>query len=82
MFRELLQGLPGRLPSQCAVCHAWPAQPVCDACVEQFAQPQPRCATCALPVPAGIRQCIACVRHPPVLDACVAAVPVIPESFG
>ena len=75
MFRELLQGLPGRLPSQCAVCHAWPAQPVCDACVEQFAQPQPRCATCALPVPAGIRQCIACVRHPPVLDACVAAVP-------
>jgi ComF family protein len=48
---------------------------VCDACVEQFAQPQPRCTTCALPVPAGIRQCIACVRRPPVVDACIAAVP-------
>lgn len=75
MFRQLLQGLPGRVPSQCAVCHAWPAQPVCDACVERFAQPQHRCTTCALPVPPDIPQCGACLLDPPPLDACVAALP-------
>jgi len=74
MFRQLLQGLPQRLPSRCAVCHAWPAQPVCNVCVDRFAQPQPRCRTCALPVLPGIAQCGACVREPPPLDACVAAV--------
>jgi len=74
MFRQLLQGLPQRIPSQCAVCLAWPAQPVCDACVERFAQPQLRCRTCALPVPAGSDPCGACIREPPPLDACVAAV--------
>ena len=74
MFRQLLQGLPHHIPSQCAVCHTWPAQPVCDACVERFAQPQPRCRRCALPVPPGIACCGACLREPPPLDACVAAV--------
>ncbi len=74
MFRQLLEGLPHRVPSQCAVCHAWPAQALCDACVEQFAQPQPRCRTCAQPVHGGATQCGACVREPPPLDACVAAV--------
>jgi predicted amidophosphoribosyltransferase len=46
---------------------------VCDACVARFAPPVPRCATCALPVVAGIGQCGECVRHPPPLDACIAA---------
>jgi len=72
MFRRLLQGISRRLPSQCSVCHAWPSQPVCEACVAQFAQPVPRCTTCALPVVAGMRQCGACVRNPPPLDACLA----------
>ncbi len=62
------------LPSQCQVCHAWPAQPVCEACVNRFAQPQPRCQTCALPVPTGVRQCGACLKSPPPLDSCLAAV--------
>lgn len=62
------------IPSQCAVCHAWPARRVCDDCVARFAAPCPRCATCALPVPAGLAQCGACVRHPPPIDACLAAV--------
>ena len=75
MFRRLLQGLAARLPSQCAVCHDWPAEPVCDPCIAQFAQPVPRCATCALPVPAGVRVCGACITHPPPLDSCLAALP-------
>ncbi|ABM34452.1 ComF family protein [Paracidovorax citrulli] len=62
------------VPSQCAVCHAWPARRVCDACAERFAQPRHRCATCALPVPASVRQCGECLRAPPPLSACVAAV--------
>ena len=65
--------LLGRLPSQCAVCRAWPSRPVCDACVARFAPPAPRCRTCALPLPAGVAQCGECVRHPPPLDACLAA---------
>ena len=64
-----------RLPSQCAVCHAWPSQPVCDACVARFASPVLRCGTCALPLTtdeAGA-QCGDCLVHPPPLDACLAA---------
>ncbi|GKS87960.1 MULTISPECIES: ComF family protein [unclassified Acidovorax] len=64
----------GAVPSQCAVCHAWPARRVCDACATRFAQPQPRCATCALPVPAGVARCGRCLTDPPPLDACLAAV--------
>ncbi len=64
----------GLLPSQCRVCHAWPSHTVCEACVNQFAQPQTRCATCALPLPAGARQCGACIKNPPPLDQCLAAV--------
>jgi hypothetical protein len=51
MLRDWLEGLKAAAPGQCAVCHAWPAQPVCEACVVRFAQPQPRCISCALPVP-------------------------------
>lgn len=63
------------VPSRCAVCGAWPARPVCAACTARFAAPQPRCGRCALPVPAGGSTCGACLRHPPPLDACFAAVP-------
>lgn len=69
-----LAQLAARLPSQCAVCHAWPARRVCDACRAQFAQPLARCATCARSVPAGVAHCGDCLRHPPPLDACLAAV--------
>lgn len=77
MFFSLLNGASrvfNLLPSQCRVCHAWPAQPICEACVSRFAQPQPRCETCALPVPSQVRRCGACVISPPPLDACLAAV--------
>ena len=75
MFVGLLKGVLDALPSQCRVCHAWPTQTVCEACVNRFAQPQPRCLTCALPLPVGVRQCGVCIKTPPPLDACLAALP-------
>lgn len=75
MFRQLLQGVSRRLPSRCAVCHAWPAQAVCEDCVAGFAQPVHRCETCALPLPAGMPRCGACITAPPLWDAALAAVP-------
>lgn len=82
MLRELLarswDALPGKswhaLAGQCAVCRRWPARTLCEACVARFAQPVPRCATCALPVRAGMARCGACLREPPPLDSCIAAV--------
>jgi ComF family protein len=74
MLRQLILGVSRHLPSQCAVCHAWPSQPVCEACVGQFAQPVTRCQTCALPLPSAQRQCGACLRNPSRLDQALAAV--------
>ncbi|MDQ0568467.1 ComF family protein [Variovorax paradoxus] len=68
-----LTSLFARLPSQCEVCRAWPSRRVCDACVARFAPPAARCGSCALPVPDGVARCGECVRHPPPLDACLAA---------
>lgn len=61
-------------PSQCLVCRAWPARTLCADCTERFARPVRRCTTCALPVPAGVQHCGACLIDPPPLDACLAAV--------
>lgn len=69
-----LRSAAGHIPSQCAVCHAWPARRVCDACVARFSGPQRRCTTCALLLAADVPQCGACLRHPPPLDLCVAGV--------
>ena len=74
VFRRLIQGLTQRLPSRCAVCHAWPSRPVCEACVNAFAQPCHRCQTCARALLAATRQCGACILTPPPLDACLTAV--------
>jgi ComF family protein len=63
-----------KLASQCAVCHSWPAQRICTHCVARFAKPLARCTTCALALVTGQNQCAACVRRPPPLDACFAAV--------
>jgi ComF family protein len=79
MLRTTLRRLGAWLPSQCAICHAWPARRVCDACAARFAQPQARCTGCALPLPAsghapeGMR-CGTCLRTPLGLERCVAAV--------
>ncbi len=63
------------LPSRCAICGAWPARPLCDGCVQRFAQPRHRCRLCALPLADGVEVCGACVRDQPPLDACFAAIP-------
>ncbi|MDH4479099.1 MAG: phosphoribosyltransferase family protein [Rhodoferax sp.] len=74
MLWQWSQNLVRRLPSQCAVCHAWPSQPVCEACVQLFAQPCPRCRRCALPTPTGQDLCGDCITTPPVMDAALTAV--------
>ncbi|HET8744525.1 MAG TPA: ComF family protein [Ramlibacter sp.] len=61
-------------PGRCAVCGAWPAQPLCEACEVRFAPARPRCRCCALPLPEGVPVCGACLREPPPLAACFAAV--------
>lgn len=77
MFRALLRSISRHLPSQCAVCRSWPGDPLCEACVSRFAQPALRCRTCAMPLGAADTRCGACIRDPPPLDACVAAVPYV-----
>lgn len=74
MLSQLIDRLAASVPGQCAVCRAWPAQPVCEACVDRFAQPQARCRRCAMPVAAGVAECGRCLAAPPPLDACYAAV--------
>jgi ComF family protein len=62
------------VPSRCAACGAWPAEPMCEACMARFAVQRPRCDRCALPLPAGVATCGACLREPPPLARCHAAV--------
>ncbi|MEJ5989804.1 ComF family protein [Ramlibacter sp. PS3R-8] len=62
-------------PSRCAVCGAWPASALCAGCATVFARPQHRCRLCALPLTGAAPVCGACLREPPPLDACLAAVP-------
>ena len=70
---SVLRALQRLLPSQCAVCHGWPAARICMACVGRFASLRHRCRTCAMPVAEGVSQCGDCLLHPPALDACGAA---------
>jgi ComF family protein len=70
---RLLQRLAGP-PGRCAVCGAWPARPLCEGCEARFATPRHRCGRCALPLPEGMSTCGACLREPPPLAACFAAV--------
>ncbi len=74
MIRHMIERFAAALPGRCAICHAWPAQPLCEACIARFAQPEPRCRRCAIPLAAGVAECGRCVSAPPPLDACHAAV--------
>jgi len=74
MLSRLIDRFAAGVPGQCAVCRAWPAQPVCEACVDRFAQPEARCRRCAMPVAAGVGECGLCLAAPPPLEACYAAV--------
>ena len=74
MFLTHFKKLLSALPSQCTVCHTWPAESICEDCIERFGQPLPRCRTCAMPVPDHMEQCGTCLTDPPPLDRCLAAV--------
>jgi len=74
MFKNLFSRMLRPPASQCRVCRSWPAQPVCDPCVAEFAQPLHRCSSCALPLPVGLTQCGTCLKEAPPLDLCLAAV--------
>lgn len=62
------------LPSRCQVCGLWPSRAVCTACEAAFAATASRCRSCALPCPPGHTACAGCLREPPALSACFAAV--------
>jgi len=64
------------LPATCQVCAAWPAQPVCEACIRRFAVPRFRCRACAAVLPGDLALCGACHTSPeaPPLAQCLAAV--------
>ncbi len=66
------------LPTQCALCRNWSHARLCDACIERFAQPRPRCERCAIAVPPGVAACGACTREPPPFARAVAAVDYAP----
>jgi len=83
--RGLLRRGLDALPSQCALCRAWPGRPLCGACVARFAPAVPRCRGCALRVPAGVARCGGCLRHPGTLDTCLAACDYVwpwPDCIG
>jgi ComF family protein len=63
-----------RWPSLCAVCHGWGAGRVCAECASRVALVVPRCQRCALPVPAGVAVCSACLAAPPDFDTAFARV--------
>lgn len=74
MLQQLISRASAAMASQCAVCRTWSAQTVCEPCVTLFGQPVARCKTCAQAIDSGFAQCGACVKSPPALDACLAAV--------
>ncbi len=74
MLRRLIDVAFDALPAQCEICHAWPAQVLCETCIRSHLRAQNRCRTCALPLPPAQQQCGACLRQPPPLDSCLAAV--------
>ena len=67
------------LPSQCLVCQRWPSRWICTDCARSCWQPDHRsCARCALTLPATSDVCAACMRDPPILRQCHAAVDYSP----
>lgn len=66
------------IPSQCWICQRWPSTSLCVDCLARWAQPVHRCQRCALPLPplaiSTGTLCGQCLRKPPLLSSCVAAV--------
>lgn len=61
------------LPSQCAICRRWPGNRFCADCLARWSQPTSRCSLCARRLAGGAGICGACLKQPPRLSHCVAA---------
>ena len=61
------------LPSQCHICRAWPAPPICAGCLACFVRLEPRCLTCAAPLAGSAAQCGECLLRPPPMSRTFAA---------
>lgn len=61
-----------KAPSLCHICRRWPSISLCEPCITAFAQPVPRCPTCALHLQR--LPCSNCQHTPSPLHQCVAAV--------
>ncbi|MFT3664714.1 ComF family protein [Piscinibacter sp.] len=68
-FAALLDALPG----QCSLCRGWGRGALCGDCRRLAAITRPRCARCAIAVPAGQPLCGACLREPPPFERTFAA---------
>ncbi|MFO1219023.1 MAG: ComF family protein [Burkholderiaceae bacterium] len=67
-----LAWLPRRLPrSLCVLCRTWCADGLCEACVQRFAAPRPRCLRCARATAAPLAACGGCLREPPAFERSV-----------
>ena len=74
-FAQALARLRRRLAPRCVVCDFEEGDPLCRGCAEDyFATDAPRCASCALRLPAarGDDRCGSCLRAPPRYDGTVA----------
>ena len=78
MFRLSLN-----VPSLCHICRRWPSMSLCEPCITAFAQPVPRCPTCALHLqrlpcgncqhtPSPLHQCLAAVSYDFPWSQCIA----------
>lgn len=73
-----MRGLPGLLSrfvdGQCAVCHEWCRDRMCDACRSAFTAHMHRCARCGIGLAALAEVCGECLVAPPAFSRTVAAV--------
>ncbi|RZI58129.1 MAG: ComF family protein [Rubrivivax sp.] len=74
----MASGLAGFWPGQCTFCRCWCRGALCEDCEALHpVDAGPRCARCALRLPAGTRatnamRCGRCASHPMPLSRCVA----------
>lgn len=60
-------------PGQCLLCRQWGRERLCAACRQHHLPTVARCPQCALRLPDQARTCGRCLREPPPLARCIAA---------
>jgi len=81
LFGPGLARLRRLLAPRCVVCDLDAGNPLCTGCADDFfATDAPRCALCALRLPAAVAgpRCGACLRSPPRFDATVVLADYLP----